>query len=727
MESTFRYLHGIVVRRLEKHNIGNDTESEADTSSSETAVMGEKEISRKRKRGDSETLHSVSLTPYSVIDTLFKAVCGVLHRIMLLIKRHPTRNEDYAIKHMRHALKTPPETLAKILGDAIFISNNFLQTPRRRLHRKTRSTFELCNHLEDRAYVFCLSPLVDLWEVNLSAHLSHRAYLSSCTIPSLQLLDTCQKWQSSDAENDCVLTRLERLLMTHVILPFRASILIGTGFTDLGDEILYQALSESLIPALEAHPLAPKASEARRDRKTQQYMKMSLLSQFFGLALKARPLHSQKLRQAEQPWLEKLFREIDKCATALLPPERPRKAQKEHKRLLVGLLQKCFDAHIILSVNLMKDLMEKGSGLWEQAHDVGIEWRLVSLCLLIDADLVVMPAPNAEAKLKDAYRQPNECLDTVLTALTDCQPCNDEEQQYLLDDILVPMVKSFAAARDLPRFIEYWKKHLHVIQQRRESANKEDKISGPHSSIWEDDTLLNEVALSIKLLTAHQIHDIVAAASSDLNVPIPRSLSDTSISLRSLVVLDCVFRGLEGEDTIDRLAEDAQSIFVLLENLVIKSTEISNHRWRLWNTMTSIAQRWPPGPEHLPIKNSTHAAICFAFDLITKLPDWQPSESKVDYTEVYHAFRFTLSNAWLGDHVWQREMFSSRQKAFECILKIFDIMKPFCERIEHDILGNFKRAENITETSMSGAQMTYLHGIYIRCIHDVLSSAKILR
>ena len=723
---TFNWLYGLTVKKLESQTTGNGIGSGDDVSSSETLVTSQGKVSKKRKRASPTVKqpgsHLVSLS----FDTVFRAVCGALRQIMQLTVHNPEQPEDYAIEHVKHALRVPPELLAMILGNAFSITDNLLQMPGRNSNRKHPESSEGLEIHKDTAYGTCLSPLFDLWDLHhasswkLSASLSHNACLSYCTIPSLQLLHNCQAWSSSDPEKEFLSDHLQRLLVTYVILPIRTSLLTSKGSAD--ELRSHTELSEKFVRELQAHHSARKGSDSNADQGTKQYFQIMLLSLFFGLAINANPRHTQILRQAENAWLEELFGAMDSCAAMLLPPKAPNTVQKEHKRLLMELLQSNCDAHVTLGGDTLEKVIQKASGLFDEVHDAQIEWRLISLCLSMDADVFVHPASTIILNENYSYRPPNRFLTALLTAITNKQPSDLDDRKYVLEHVLIPLLKGFSTARDLPGFIEHWKEQLSVVQQR--SSSSEQVLAKFKRSVWEDSTLLAAVATMIESLTADQIHELLSKASSDLSV----SSTEESFPLQSLVVSQVVFCGLTREDTINKMTKDAQSIIRLLEILITKSDSLGlRYRWRLWRTMTAIVQRWPPSAAITQIRKSAHSAVCYALDHINRLEAWQPPEQVSDLTEDYHCFIFILSNAWLGDHVWEDERFSCRQKALQAIHKMLNLMQPFCQRVENGLWENVTRPEDATpDVTMSESYVPSIDSLYLGCVNAILSSPKIV-
>ncbi|KAL9100324.1 MAG: hypothetical protein Q9163_004287 [Psora crenata] len=712
LESIFRCLRESIVRKLVKQKQCNGSGSEFEASSSDTLVISEKSTPKKRKRDGSEVLQAAPYPTHYAVDKLFSAICGAVHHIIQLTQRHPERSPNYAVEHMKDALRAPPEVLANILGDAFFMATHFMQTPLYRPRQRNSSMLELAKGLEAINYTSCLTPMIKLWDLqlssprNLSVHLSQHAYLYNCTVPSLQLLQTGKEDPSCAAEKDTLMKHVERLLIDHVILPSHASFLSGFGSSEVEDEHLQLGLSDALISALEGPILEPKASDSRANQNTQEHMKMTLLSLLFGLAIKARPRHLQKLRQIEDPWLEHLFCELDKCAAALLVPNTVSNIHKEHISLLTWLLERCFNAQVMLGSDVLGGVIEKSSGLWERPNGLQIEWQLLGLCLSIDPKLFVLPSPSPNVEHKVVYRQPKKFLIALLGALTTYQPRNGEEKQQVLHEVLLPLLSGFAAAHEFPAFIEHWKEQLSRIQAKDPSTYHGGGISRSHYCIWEDDALLAAASTWIDSLTAPQIHKILLETLKYLDANLSDPLKTQVLPLQVLAVTECVLRGLAKEDTIDRLADDAQSIFALLGDVVERQATLSEeHRWRIWRTMTAIVQRWPPSHTHARIRKSAQPAICHASELINRTPDWQPSQTMADYTESYHAFTFVLSHGWLSDHFWHKETFSSFQLALGAVRKILDIMKPFCEEVQQQRWETLQSQEEYHEAFIPGVRL----------------------
>ena len=735
LEATFRLLRDSPVRALE--NLQSEEHSAAEDSSSDTLSNDQTETFKKSTKDGSNLPSSAPASPANMMEA-FTAACYTLQQVVSLTTLDRTNHQDYAAEHLKHALKSSPHQLANVLSGAFSITNNFLQMQNRKASHLSSESSQDSTERYPYAYQTWLSPTIDLWKLhlkdlgNLSAHISDRAFISKCTIPALQFLHMCHASSSRPTEISRVRKSIESLLLTHVVLPMRANFMgkitqKGLAETEAADS--FPRLSDELVPALNDESLTLnsmtlRSHELRDDKQLPRYFKITLLSLFFEVATRARPRPSQKIRQLEDPWLEQVFLELEKCATSILPTPPAVNAEKNHKQLLKWLLQRSYHEKVQLSLITLGHVLEKGSGLFDDASNVQFEWRLISLCLSIDADLLVLPDKNAKSVQPYSYKPPNKYLIATLAAITLPLPGNAEEQQFVVHNVIIPLLDGFCHARDVPGFIEHWKEQLSIVEQRRELMNCEENDIPFDNSSWEDEALLAAVANSLESLTGEQVREILDTAFSNFKALIQDKTKGKA--LQDIVVFDCVFRGIATEQNTAKLAKLAESVFIMLESTAkLPGTWPLRYRWRLWRIMTSIISRWSP-KLYPQLKSSTQLAICHAFEIISRIPEWQSREDLVDHAELQNAFIFLSSLAWLDDQLWRNEIFSSRERALEATRKVLAVMQPFCQKVELDIRSTFmNHSENTVTCFRPGVPEYPAHTLYLNCMQHALCSPKV--
>jgi len=540
-------------------------------------------------------------------------------------------------------------------------------------------------------------------------------------VPSLQFLHTCHELDALLYAAIPTMKSLEKLLIENVILPYRASFSDegSTGIEDISDAL---SLSDSLVSVLQDYPMA---SRGREDwRKTQQHLTVTMLSLLYDVSIKCLPRHTPKLRQAENPWLEQMFRQIDLCARKTLPPPSPVRAQKNHVKLLKWLLSKAVDNQIRLNVSTTEKILTQVSGLFDDAQNNQVDWSLVGLCLQINANVFLVPSPSETTDSEYSYRSPNTFLKSLISRLTELKHKDRQDYEFKIQNVVVPLLKAFVNARDFLGFLEHWKEQLNISQTR--NLNSEiSATSGPDLSIWEDEDVLASAANLIESsLTANQVEEVLRKASVDIT---SSEAEKTQILLGDVVVLDCVCSGLAREGYLNNLSSTAQSVFTVVGNLCGLPHLSSRHKWRLWRILGTIAERWPLSEDASPFKQKAHAAISRASELINRIESWKGTDEVVYLTEHLQAFKFITSYATIEDRLWQDLQFSSRQRAVAAVRKILEVMGPFCQRITNDHFGMLKtklpekdKASFNFTTGVGGVDS--VDAFYLGCISYMLAT-----
>ena len=539
-----------------------------------------------------------------------------------------------------------------------------------------------------------------------------------------------------------VIISLEELLIDHIILPLRNSFLNLEPATELEPEVSFTSFSDRTVSLLKQFLPQLESPFLRADWKTDKHLALTMISLLFDIAISCRPRNSPKLRRLENRWLEQLFVKLAKCAETCFPPKASVRAQKDHTRVIKWMLRKAVDHQVQLSLSTIKSLLDQASGLFRgisDSHtetsvniedDGQIEWGLVSLCILNDSNAFVIPSSSASDDKNYSYRPPNKYLSALLRNMIDemCYESLEEDKDYdfKLLHVIEPLCNAFTGARDLTGFLEHWREQLGIVQERQEcQANYFNLVP----SIWEDERLLLYVAQSIESsLTAGQIDRVLSSAAHDLAPSIPNVLSDNSISLASLIILDCVTTGLFNDETLVKLDSIALSVFSLLGVLVSRPlNKYSRHGWRVWRIKATITDRWSSLHNSPVFKRKAHPAICMASEMIHRISSELTLDDNFDLTEELYAFKFMLKFTAMEDSFWDDLHFSSRRKILLAVTKLLDIMDPFVHRISHDHFGTMMRPDAISRSEESSFKISPVDKFYFDCIGEIIESPDILR
>ena len=723
------------------------------------AIAGSARTSKKRRRDGTEISPSQRTTTSALgtIDKVFLALCTAVGQLVALTK-DSAQVKSLTAEHMKSALKSDREEAARILGTALFLTNNLLQKPNRTSDRSKLAAFEGRQHLEATPYWFCVANIVDLWNFrSLVRHIAsdndnttrsaaiqdsprandmdQHAFRTHCMLPALQLLHQCREWSSSKKDMEAVTTTLEHLLITFTILPFRASF-IGTKesgqlqFTNHATELM-----EDLVSALRSHHY-PKSKanrslgrgtyEAERQAlKTQNHLKITYVSLLFEIALSLRPTSKSTNSRAEDSWLEELFDQLVDCAGILVPPTSTVKAHKDHTRLVGWMLQKCVDHKLRLSLSRIQGILDRFSGFSSSNGGDAVEWSVVSLCLQIDKNAFVVPDPSGEASLSHSTRYPNKYLSALFSIISNEHFEASQNYEFLLTGIVLPLCSAFADARDLDVFIHYWIEQISIHEERQSETKR---LSLDIHCLWQDERLLQLVAqLAESKLTPGQLDHLASSAAKGLAPSIPSTSINSSLSLASLVILDCLFASRYQEATLKMLAETAQSVFGMLSARLSDCLDRSLvHKWRMWRIVTAIADRWVTLRNSPLFKGSVQSAICTASEVLNRMCLGTSPDGEADFGEELFAFRFLLHMAVIEESGTTLQ-FPSRTRLVSAVAKIIDLVEPFCHRISHDHFQTIKLPANVPGWDEYDTVVKSINTLYLGCVADILISPVALR
>ena len=534
-----------------------------------------------------------------------------------------------------------------------------------------------------------------------------------------------------------VIKSVEGLLIDQVALPLRNGFLGPESATDFKNEVSFTSFSDNMVSLLRRYFPQLESPFLPVDWKTDKHLALSMISLLFDIAIKCRPRNTPKLRRIENPWLEHFFIQLAKCAETLFPPASSVRARKDYIRVIEWMLRKAVDHQVQVGLSTIEALLDQNSGLFQAINDNHtetrvdvedenqVEWGLISLCILNDPDAFVIPSPSASENETNsyAYRPPNKYLSALLRKITDelCYESLEEDEKYdfKLLHVIKPLCDAFTRVRDLTAFLEHWREQLHIVQERQVSHGAYSDLV---PSIWEDERLVLHVARSVESsLTASQVSRILSVATHGQESPFPNALSDQTMSLANLVILDCVFTGLFKEETLAKLESIAMSVFGLLGILISRlSMGSPPYAWRAWRVLATISDRWSSLRESSMFKHKAHPAICMASELINRISSELMLNDTVNLNQELYAFRFMLKFATMEDYFWDNLQFSSRQKIRAAVAKLLDIMEPFCDRISHDHFGSMMRAEDVSKREQFSPRISPLDKFYFDCIDGII-------
>ena len=707
---------------------------------------------KKRRRDGTEITPSKG-THRAAIETIgdvFLALCATVGQLVELA-RDSADIESFSVEHLKSALRSHLEEASCILGNALFLTNYLLQEPHRTPGPRELATNESREYLETAAYRFCVSNMIDLWSFRsltkkIAPHhdntvhstaigdslrandIDQHAIRTYCMLPALQLLHNCRERLSSEKNTEAVTTSLEDLLIKYTVLPFQESVqLQSTGHATAWKGELVSALRSHRYPKPKADSTLGKGIyEAQRQAlKTENHLKITYLSLLFEIALGLRSAIKSNNSRAEDHWLEELLVQLIECAEIVVTPTSTAKAHKDRKRLVGWMLRKCVDHKLQLSLPGVQAILDHYSGLFSGDCGDTVEWSVVSLCLQIESNAFIVPDSSGEATVAHSTRSPNKYLSALLSNITDGHSEESRDYEYLFTGIALPLCSSFADARDLDGFIRHWIEQI-SIHEERQSKNLLLSINTP--CLWQDERLLQNVAqLAESNLTPGQLDHLASSVAKGLTPSLPSTIDSPSLSLASLLVLDCLFAGVYQEATLKTLAETAQSVFIMLGAHLSNYLDHSlKHKWRMWRIKTTIADRWVTLRNSPLFKRSAQSAICTASEILSRMRLKTSPDEEADWDEELYAFRYLLHLAVIEESGTTLQ-FPSRTRLVSAVGKILDMLEPFCHRISSDHFQTIQLPAYVPRWDEFDTGVKSINTLYLGCMADILISPVALR
>ena len=511
-----------------------------------------------------------------------------------------------------------------------------------------------------------------------------------------------------------VASRLDALIATNVVVPLRSSFHAASSNQQTGEDS-FSITSKAIIEAFKA-PCVPYLSKLKW--KTETHMTAKLLSLLFEISITSHSRGTPKARRVESPFLGRLLTELKISAEAALQPNFTSGGRKAYSRAVTWLLERAVDHNVHLDLSNLEHILDDCSGLFSTPDKQSIEWKLISLCLRNNADVFVVPSPHGAMKTKYSYRAPNKYLSALLTTLSTYSSGLDERESYnmQLTDIVLPLLRSFADARDLTGFLDHWREQLDESHNQRKS----DTTHATHQVVWEDDNLVHAALELIEFsLSASEIDGTLVKIGSELSSLDPERTEPFNIS--TLVILDCVSAGCRSDELLARLSGRARNMYDALAKATLDPESYGGHRWRLWRILATINWKLPAYDDGSSSMEVHQAVARKAFDVLDAPAPMKAIDHDPTYQEKSHAFGFLTSLILSDPGILGTNLVS------EAVGKVLDLKEFFCRQLDGDKYGVMKPLEEPKNWNGKGAEIQSLDTLYVSCLAQLLSSPSTYR
>jgi nucleolar pre-ribosomal-associated protein 2 len=333
-----------------------------------------------------------------------------------------------------------------------------------------------------------ISQFTKIWEFRIAATEDLMHFSLHCSPSVLSLL---QAIKSRNTESDEWVPELEQLIARNIMLPTKTA----QGHEVDSDQL--KTLTRVLV--------------------IQDSANAPLL---FEVAIRSiQPHGSHRRRSQDNIWLQTVFSTLRE---ALLPQRSEQNCKAIRSMLQSAIKHKVsFELSILRSVTSAYALTEESTN-----------WELLNTIIMLDANVFLIPEGE-----KDLLKQ----VFTRITAVSLHQFLPEIPTQ-IVSDVVVPLMKEFANARDLSGFIRHWYASLVKFEEVREDRNPQMMSF----SAWEDDRVQHELSkLFVPSLTLHQISellDFLGEEVADHPAPVSVVLEAIagSISYKDIEVVDAV-------------------------------------------------------------------------------------------------------------------------------------------------------------------------------------------
>jgi hypothetical protein len=443
-------------------------------------------------------------------------------------------------------------------------------------------------------------------------------------------------------------TALEDLIVKKIIIPSRVSFLRIKSVSTSEREDESWSSSIDLLK-----PLA-------KDRKTEagdhsiEGTTLGLLwptSIIFRIAVQSLPRVTPRQRLVEDSWLQDLFNRLLQDNVGGNAPNTQLIYSTQYVSKLNQLLQEIADHNIRISISKLEPLLDHTMSCLDGSLDAATFCEMISLCIAIDANMFIVPAPIAKAEQANNRRLPNQRLAALLLWITtsawkkSLEP--DMPYEAKLSKIVIPLVKAFAKARDLLGFVACWQEQLASCQTLR--PNQLGLIPGSYlpQSLWEDERLLQLLSRLLgSTLTTGQINNTLSKAHTNITSHATLVSDGYPRLIANLILLDCALGITLNDDRSDQVTRTVRDIYhYTLDGLLSRPDWPKEHKWRLWRILITYNERWILRGKDSDLQGIEQQVIEKAVDLITRTQS-KPSKIKDQqryYTEELYAFAFVLS------------------------------------------------------------------------------------
>ncbi|KAJ5224834.1 uncharacterized protein N7469_008337 [Penicillium citrinum] len=528
---------------------------------------------RKRSGDDGQDAMDIDEQPQNPASCFlaYIRVLDCLYGVVMLTHQTLDMDEN-AHSHLKLALRGDPEIVAGLLGKAFQVSAVAIAQ-----FAQAGKTTDL-QHL-----VFVLPCMLELWDFrsyrqdDTENKASNDCFAQSCFAYALRVQLCLRSIKLDTDERAHLLHAIERTIAVHVLLPARAAF-----FARGGSGIDYSKEDPdwtSVKPVTDTfRSIIREPSVAHNSSSSQSvypaWKSIELLPELFDNAVRAVPRDDFRRQTSEAPWLETLFVAVAELAFSTAKEDEPEAYSARFVSVLEELLRVALCRNVGLSLHTI--LTHAGyTGLLHEGLE-HVQWNVTALIISLGVDVFL---PNSG--LRDSRKLLDALLEKVMLQWhTGDTAKNDYD--IVKNEVIIPLLRGFASARDLPAFMEVWHGQLVILEEaRRQDSNL------PFFSVWEDDDLCNVFSDLMKTsLTRSSVATQMQNAAKEIRASDDK-VSESPESYAKFVITEASFRG---ESLVFTDSATILSSFLETLTTTLSSKQALHWRWRLWRFLRNALQ-----------------------------------------------------------------------------------------------------------------------------------------
>ncbi|KAB8346185.1 hypothetical protein FH972_023231 [Carpinus fangiana] len=465
-----------------------------------------------------------------------------ISRCLTILKKRTTTaaavENSLELEYLRSTLRTDAATAASILR-GFFIA-------------------------QGRGCAMEIGPFLSIWDGRSQSRLDDVTFSETCLPHTGACFASVE--DPDEQENKHNKMAIEILIAKHIILPAKATFHTQKAAGTEANE------SPRTLRAL----LAPYSKSFRydpaRDDNLSDGNHTGLAPALLDIGIRSTSLDSTRKKALERPWLEHLFTEVASSTGITVETASELGGDETRLVMMTKLLQVAARHRLSLSTSLL--------GRIALNHQ---SWTVLALLVQLNPDVFVSSPDTGVPNM--LWKKITSSVDIVYHDET---PTYDPSYSTVLTDIVVPLMKFFAAARKLPDFLELWRLEISAYvtgyqMTLAELPQVEKAAQAIHrTSVWEDSSLIQA------------LQDVLEASlDSSQILPILQNLHDEAQrntgkqSYAYQVMIDIILKSIVSTRTVLALQEIIDDIRHV-STRILSSPSNTASAWRLYATCQAL-------------------------------------------------------------------------------------------------------------------------------------------